>query len=121
MQQQLTITAMSTCCQQLEAIGWTWEHSRIKDWLKRVGRHYQGKIYKPGDPLPEFIYLSLAKYLDLRLKCDRLLRILQWDWDSPTVRAIEQKYDCFSQLSLKGYQELHDLLDAAWLEQSGGF
>lgn len=119
--EQLTLSAMTTCYQLLEASRYSWESPRVKDWLKRVGHHYQGKPYKPGEALPEFVYVSLAKYLDVRLKCNRLLKILQWSWDHPTVRAMEERHECFRRLPLKGYCELHDELDKVWLEQGGGF
>lgn len=111
--------AISLCQQLLNQLGWTWEHPRVVDWLSRVGRHYTGVSYTRQTPIPEFVYVALAKYLDLRLKCDRTLQCLKWDWMHQKVQEVERRYKCVGQMPLKGYQELYETLDTLWWEESG--
>lgn len=109
------------CFSYLKKLGWTWEYPRVLDWLSRVGIHYTDEAYALHDQIPEFVAVSLAKFLDLRLKCDRSLQLLNWDWEHPKVRSVELKYGCVGQMPLKGYQELYTVLDEAWFEEGGGF
>lgn len=109
------------CYQLLRQLGWTWESPRVKDWLERVGVYYTGTSYLRETPIPEFVYVSLAKFLDMRLKCERTLDLLKWDWQHEKVRAVELRHGCVGQMPLKGYQELYEILDEVWWEKSGGF
>ena len=119
---QLSLNAAEQCCQLLEQLGWKWNEPRVVDWLKRVGERLENRPYEYSEGLPEHVYVSLAKFLDLRIKCEQLLKLLQHDWNSAVVARIEKKYRCSTgKLPLKGYQKLHDLLDEVWSEQFGGF
>lgn len=109
------------CLSYLRKLDWQWDHPRVLDWLARVGIHYIGKPYTLQDQIPEFVAVSLAKFLDLRLKCDQNLVLLNWDWEHPKVRSICLKYRCVGQLPLRGYQELYTVLDEAWFLEGGGF
>lgn len=114
-------TALGVCSQLLMALNWTWEHIRVQDWLRRVGIAKTGKTYPTPRQIPDEVFVSLAKFLDVRLKCDRTLQLLKWDWSHPKVREVEQKFGYVGQLPLRGYQELFQVLDAAWFFEGGGF
>lgn len=114
-------SALGVCSQLLTALNWTWEHIRVQDWLRRVGIAKTRKTYPTPRQIPDEVFVSLAKFLDLRLKCDRILQLLKWDWNHPEVREVEQRHQCVGQLPLKGYQELFQILDAAWFFEGGGF
>lgn len=109
------------CLSYLKKLNWTWDHPRVLDWLARVGIHYTGKPYTLQEDFPEFVAVSLAKFLDLRWKCDHSLQLLNWGWDHPKVRSVELKYRCVGQMPLKGYRELYTVLDKAWFDEGGGF
>lgn len=105
---------LQLCNTLLAEMNWQWDHPRVVDWLARVGKATTGRPYTLKSPIPESVYVSLAKFLDLYNKCDRDLQVLQWSWSNPKVREIQAKYRCVGQLPLKGYIELHDLLNDEW-------
>lgn len=115
------INAVGVCTSLLHNLGWNWNHPRVADWLVRVGKRLTGQPYEMRSPIPERVYTTLAMFLDLRYKCQKLLTCLTWDWDHPKVRQIELKYRCIAQLPLAGYRELYAVLDDEWLDASGGF
>lgn len=112
---------LQLCNTLLAGMGWTWDNPRIVDWLARVGRITAGIAYTLASPIPENVYVSLAKFLDLYDKCERNLELLGWDWGHEKIRTIQAKYRCVGQLPLKSYKELYDLLDDEWFTHGGGF
>lgn len=109
------ITAKSsseTCRYYLDQLGWSWKHERVTDWLIRVQQHYDDKGWDYGQPIPEFVKESLAKFLKYRLECQQYLNALQWNWNHPEVFKVEQKFGTSGNLPLKGYEHLLAILQA---------
>lgn len=102
---------ITLCEDALAKLKWDWQHPRLVDWLKRVMRIKHNMEFKSLESVPTDYLISLAKFLDLRYQCDSLLVKIQSDWSHPLVKMVEKKHKCFTQLPLKGYQELHRELE----------
>lgn len=112
---------VQSCYKLIKELGWRWDNPRIISWLSRVGIAQTGAPYSiTSSTIPEAVWISLAKFLDLRLKCERTLILLRWNWNHGKVKEIASNYSCTGQLPLKGYQELYQLLDEEWF-MNGGF
>lgn len=115
------IEAIKQCQQMLIILKWDWNHARIQQWLKAVAEAHQIPHYSDLSQIPDYVFTSLSKFLDLYHKCNDTLVLLRWDWNHPKVKQVESKYGCINKLPLKGYQELYALLDDAWFFAGGGF
>ena len=117
----MTQTSVQTCLRHCNKLGITFSDRRIIVWLSRVGMRQQGKPYTPDQMIPDAVYKKLARLLELRVDCEYYLKLLNWDWNHPTVNAVEQKYNCTGELPLRGYLELQKELEDSWLIHGGGF
>ena len=113
---QTQMNATKKCCDYLlERLGWNWEHPRVTSWMERVREHYD---WGDNVPLPEFVLLSLSKFLNIYLMCDNKLGAFDIKWNSPHVAQIQTKfrlegkfYAPVGTLSLDGYKYLNEKLD----------
>lgn len=110
-------SAMNLCQRFLQDLGWDWSHPRVVSWLSRVGLSYIGEPYTRRRHIDGFVYVSLARFLDLRSGCEYLLLSLGWDWSHPEVVKIQQKWNCNDCLPLSGYKELLALLTKKQVEK----
>ena len=102
------------CSFLLGRLGWDWEHPRVASWLSRVREHYG---WGTNEPLPDFVLISLSKFLNLYVKCNSQLGRVNSSWNDKTVTQIEARFRLQGKfptppgtLSLEGYKYLHDIL-----------
>lgn len=110
------------CLYLSQQLGWGLQHHyRITRWLERVGIATTGIPLAWTMPIPRVILEKLSERLELRLECQKLLDLLQWDWQHPEVKKVEAKFGCNDELPRLGYLELRKALDEWWFENGGGF
>ena len=106
--------SIQICYALIKSLNWRSDHPRITSWLSRVGIALTGQPYLiDKSTIPETVYTSLTKFLDLYYKCDRTLMLLRWDWNHPEVKKVQRKYGCEGQL-------LDDTVNGGLEESIGG-
>lgn len=104
-------TSQQLCLSLLKELNWSWATPKVVGWLSRVQQHYNGFIWVQGEEPPGFVFVSLAKFLDYYIKCNKLLTTFGWSWEHEKVLEVERLFGCCKQLPLEGYKYLLEVLE----------
>ena len=110
------LLAIDLINQALKDLFWDWSNSRLQDWLKRVASGAGHLVYLQPEDLPEKTAISLASFLDLFYKCDKILTLeLGSNWNHELCKQVAKEYGGTNgdKMPLAGYKRLLEELEAA--------
>lgn len=106
----------------LYQLGWTWKNKRVQAYLKACTQLLGYPEYQKLEEAPAKVLLRLGKFLQIYKECDRILELLEINWDDTLVAGVVQQFseDGYT-MPLKGYERLYEVLENYWFIHGGGF
>lgn len=110
---------LQTLNASLYKLGWSWQHPKIKAYLKIVAQRLGRLEFQNINEVPEEYLQRLATIVELYYDCNRLLELMKMTWSHPDIRKIVASYGHLDRMPIKGYKQLYDYLNDIWYNLYG--